>query len=93
MSLQDSIRCKPMRIKTMDGKVIRVPVDEVLSPGSVKVFNGCGMPIEDTNGQRGNLYIKVDIKFPNHLSKETKDKINEIFDAVDQELQEEEDDY
>ena len=50
MSLQDAIRCKPMRITTMDGKVIRVPVDEVLSPGSVKVFNGWGMPIEDSNG-------------------------------------------
>lgn len=50
MSLQDAIRCKPMRISTMDGKVIRIPVDEVLSPGSVKVFTGCGMPIENTNG-------------------------------------------
>jgi len=50
-----------MRIKTMDGKVIRVPVDEVLSPGSVKVFPGFGMPIEGTNGNRGNLYINVDI--------------------------------
>lgn len=77
----------------MDGKVIRVPVDEVLSPGSVKVFPGCGMPIEGANGQRGNLYIKVDIKFPNHLSKDTKDKINDIFNAVEQELHEEEDDY
>jgi len=31
------------------------------------------------------------MQFPKYLSKENKDKINRVFDAVDQELQEEED--
>ena len=59
----------------MDGKVIRVPIDEIMSPGSVKIFQGQGMPIEGTD-RRGNLYIKVDMQFPKNLTKDQKDQIN-----------------
>ncbi len=63
-------------------------MDEVMSPQSDHVIKGKGMPILDANPlaplqksyKRGNLIVKFNIMFPEHLSTQQKDDITAILD-------------
>jgi DnaJ-class molecular chaperone len=81
-----------VRVKALDGRSILVAIDEVITPQSVKVVEGEGMPISTSDpsadalnilrslGQipRGNLYIRFDIQFPEKLSSGHKQAIIDI---------------
>ena len=61
-------------VKHLDGRslVITHPAGEILSPGTIKGVPNEGMPIYKNPQEKGNLYIKFDVKFPenNTLSEE-----------------------
>lgn len=45
LSLKESLAGEPVRIETLDGRVIIVNVDEVINPKTVRKIEGEGMPI------------------------------------------------
>ena len=57
---------------TLDGRTLLIPVDQIPSPGSVKVIKGEGLKCyddkvvgnEDNVVQCGDLYVMFDIMFP-----------------------------
>lgn len=53
-------------LEHLDGRKLWVKSDEgdVLSPGSVRGLSGEGMPMFRHNEIRGNLYIRIDVEFP-----------------------------
>ncbi len=53
-------------VKSLDGRVLRVGLREVIRPGSERVIAGEGMPRPKYPGQKGNLRIKFDVGFPVH---------------------------
>ena len=53
-------------VKSLDGRVLRVGLREVIRPGSERVIAGEGMPKPKYPGQKGNLRIKFDVSFPVH---------------------------
>lgn len=55
--------------KHLDGRVVTVEEEGITQPGSVKVLEGEGMPIVDSN-ERGNLYITFKVKIPEFESDE-----------------------
>ena len=55
--------CK-IDVQSLDGRVLRVPLKEVALPGSERVVRNEGMPLSKQLGQRGNLRLKFDIRFP-----------------------------
>ena len=55
-----------IEVKSLDGRVLRVPLREVIRPGSERVIAGEGMPKAKYPGQKGNLRIKFDVSFPVH---------------------------
>ena len=55
-----------IEVKSLDGRVLRVPLREVIRPGSERVIAGEGMPKPKYPGQKGNLRIKFDVSFPVH---------------------------
>ena len=63
-----------MSVETLDGRILRVPVDSVITPKTVLKVDGEGMVIRDDSTdplddpKRGDLYVKFDIKFPKKLS-------------------------
>lgn len=62
-----------MVFKHLDGREIVVThlPGEVIAPGAVKVVTGEGMPQFRNPYERGNLFIKFDVKFPeNHFADE-----------------------
>ena len=45
VSLPDVLNCTPIRLTTLDGTVLLVPVDRVMAPGEVMEVKGSGFPI------------------------------------------------
>ena len=68
VSLVDVIQCKPIKLTTLDGRKLLVPVDQIHSPGSVKLVQGEGFKGGDAGEKKGDLYIYFDVKFPTKLS-------------------------
>jgi len=81
-SLLQALTSEPVILTTLDGRKLYVPLDEVISPKSVKLVKGEGMPIYNKDEfkvehfgkpqQKGDLFIKFEIKFPNFISDEDK---------------------
>jgi DnaJ-class molecular chaperone len=57
-----------LRVDHLDGRVLNIPCNEVIRPGSVKTVSGEGMPISRQPGARGNLVIEFDVVFPEKLT-------------------------
>ncbi len=55
-----------MVVKQLDGRslVLNHPAGEVISPGTIRAIPKEGMPVYKNPYERGNLYIKFDVKFP-----------------------------
>lgn len=51
-------------VPALDGRVLRVPLKEVVTPDYVRVVLGEGMPNSKNPGQKGNLRIAFKISFP-----------------------------
>lgn len=62
-------------IKHLDGRslVLNHPAGEVISPGMIRAIQKEGMPIYKNPFEKGNLYVKFDVKFPenNELNEDT----------------------
>ncbi|KAG2469760.1 DNJA2 protein, partial [Polypterus senegalus] len=70
-------------LKHLDGRqiVVRYPPGKVIEPGSVRVVRGEGMPQYRNPFEKGDLYIKFDVQFPenNWISPE---KLTELEDLL-----------
>merc|ERR1719253_1787066 len=80
VDLVDVIQCKPVKMTTLDGRNLIIAIDQIQSPGSVKVVEGEGFvryqepargaqrAIAGKADGRGDLYIVFDVQFPSKLS-------------------------
>lgn len=59
-----------MVVKQLDGRmlVLNHPQGEILPPGSIRAIPNEGMPIYKSPFDKGNMYVKFDIKFPENNS-------------------------
>jgi len=75
LSLNDALQCRPVKLKTLDGRTLLVALDQIPSPGSVKLIEGEGMNFYDdtcvgtksSNTVCGDLFIMFDVQFPKNL--------------------------
>ena len=71
---------------TLDGRKLLIAMDQIPSPGSVKVIQGEGMlNIDDQNmgadaESKGDLYILFDVEFPTRLP--CPERRQELIDAL-----------
>lgn len=67
-------------LKTLDGRTLKVASapGEVVQPGQVKLFSREGMPNQRTGG-KGNLRVKLNVKFPKTATKEQVEGIRRLF--------------
>jgi DnaJ family protein B protein 4 len=68
LPLREALTGAAVELTTLDGRVLRVEVPEVVSPGYEKVVPGEGMPLTKHPGGKGNLRIRFDVLFPRQLS-------------------------
>lgn len=57
---------------SLDGRVLRLPCPEVVSPGYERRLEGEGMPISKSPGSRGDLLIRFKLVFPSFLPQASK---------------------
>ena len=84
ISLRDALNSTPVIFNHLDGRVLNISMDEIISPDTVKLVKNEGMPIIDEERQiesitldnkKGDLYIKFDIIFPDYINDRKKQKI------------------
>ena len=83
LSLNDALQCRPIKMTTLDGRTLLISVDQIPSPGSVKVLSGEGMVTRDNRAvgtaqdveNRGDMYILFDIEFPKRIPGEKRQKL------------------
>ena len=84
ITLQDAVQCKPVRIPTLDGRVLLLPIDEIVSPKTIKCITGEGMKKYkkndhlDDESERGDLFVYFDIIFPKKVNNKNKERLGEI---------------
>jgi len=75
LALVDALCGSIVEVPTLDGRVLSVPVTQIVAPGATKVVPGEGMPLPSTPGQKGDLVIEFNIKFPKTLTPTQKEVI------------------
>ncbi|XP_051781726.1 dnaJ homolog subfamily B member 13 [Erpetoichthys calabaricus] len=59
-------------IETLDGRLLNIPINDIVHPKYTKVVPGEGMPISSNSEEKGNLIIQFEIHFPQKLNSERK---------------------
>ncbi|XP_058482554.1 dnaJ homolog subfamily B member 13-like isoform X2 [Solea solea] len=57
-------------VETLDGRLLTIPINDIVHPMSRKLVSGEGMPLSQDPSQKGNLIITFHIHFPERLSPE-----------------------
>lgn len=90
ISLVDSLKGDPVVFQHFDGRTVSVGIDSLISPQSVKIVRGEGMPVHKENAdsevqvlglermEKGDLYIRFEIEFPTELREEQKSQLLEV---------------
>ena len=90
IDLAQALNSEPVKLTTLDNRHLTISVDEIISPSTVKVVYGEGMPIyqkeisvRNLNYKKGDLYIKFDIKFPEYIDPVKKMEITNLLENED----------
>jgi len=86
ISLKDSLVGLSLKLKYPGGKDIIINYNHIISPGSIKTISGLGFPNTES-GVLGDLFIKFNIIFPEHLSYKNKIILSDVFGTVDTPIQ------
>lgn len=76
--LADALCGTTLSLKTLDGRVLSIPVSEVVSPGFYKTIKNEGMPISKEPGKKGDLILKFNIAFPSYVSDSKKAQLRSL---------------
>lgn len=70
VSLAEALGGTSVSLITLDGRDLNIAVTDIISPGFELGIPGEGMPIAREPGNRGDLRIKFEVKFPTKLTPE-----------------------
>ncbi|KAK7302833.1 hypothetical protein RJT34_13730 [Clitoria ternatea] len=78
VSLAEALTGYTVHLTTLDGRVLNIPINNVIHPNYEEVVPREGMPIPKEPSKRGNLRIKFNIKFPSRLTSDQKAGIKKL---------------
>ncbi|XP_029924252.1 dnaJ homolog subfamily B member 13 [Myripristis murdjan] len=78
ISLEMALTGFSVEVETLDGRLLNIPINDIVHPTYSKVVTGEGMPLSKDPSHRGNLIIIFDIQFPQKLSAEQKRLIKQV---------------
>ncbi|KAL0994262.1 hypothetical protein UPYG_G00119970 [Umbra pygmaea] len=76
ISLEKALTGFAVDVETLDGRLLNIPVNDIVHPKYRKVVSGEGMPLSQDPTQRGDLIIHFETLFPQKLSADKKRLIN-----------------
>ncbi|XP_026184752.1 dnaJ homolog subfamily B member 13 [Mastacembelus armatus] len=77
ISLEMALTGFSVDVETLDGRLLSIPINDIVHPTYTKTVTGEGMPLSQDPSQRGNLIIIFGIQFPEKLSAERKHLIKQ----------------
>lgn len=83
ITLSEALSGTLFYVQHLDGRVLEVSSlpGEVIKPDSWKCINEEGMPVHGRHFEKGNLYIRFAVKFPESLSTEEVEQIKRVLPA------------
>ncbi|KAK2828470.1 hypothetical protein Q5P01_019504 [Channa striata] len=81
ISLEMALSGFSVDVETLDGRLLCIPINDIVHPTFKKMVTGEGMPLSQDPSQRGNLIIIFDIQFPEKLSAERKQLIKQALET------------
>ncbi|KAJ3299776.1 DnaJ sub B member 13 [Borealophlyctis nickersoniae] len=78
MPLVQALTGSIVDFNTLDGRLLKIPVNEIVHENYVKEIQNEGMPISKTPAKRGRLLVKFKVTFPTYLNDEQKKRLKEI---------------
>lgn len=76
--LVDSLTGFKLDVSTLDNRILRVNVRDMVKPNYSKIVKGEGMPSSKSPGFKGDLIITFDVVYPASLTEDAKEKLKEI---------------
>ncbi|KAK2661107.1 hypothetical protein Ddye_007640 [Dipteronia dyeriana] len=70
VSLAEALGGTTVNLTMLDGRELSIPITDIISPGYELAVAREGMPIAREPGNRGDLRIKFEVKFPTRLTPE-----------------------
>jgi len=93
INLIEALNSVPVSVITLDNRKLTITMDEIISPQTVKLVKGEGMPVFDREKplenllfkeRKGDMYIKFDIKFPSFIDPIKKEEITRLLEENDE---------
>ncbi|CAH2094061.1 unnamed protein product [Euphydryas editha] len=86
VSLHEALCGVTITVTTLDDRILRIKITDVITPTYEKVIEDEGLPIPACpNKAKGNLKIRFHINFPLYLSTRSKRAFDEAFKVLDKE--------
>jgi len=82
VSLAAALTGTTVTLTHLDKRVLSIPVNEIVSPGSQKIVANEGMPLAKDPRSRGNLVLQFAVDFPTELSLDQKNKLKAILGSA-----------
>ena len=86
ISLAEALCGTSFYVQHLDGRVLEVVTlpGEVIKPDSWKCINEEGMPVHGRPYEKGNLYIRFSVKFPESLSSQEVQQLKQVLPSPPQ---------
>lgn len=78
ISLLEALTGKTLELTTLDGRNLTIPLTDIVKPGHEIVVPNEGMPISKEPRKKGNLRIKIDVKYPTRLTEVQKSDLRRV---------------
>ncbi|KAI8848663.1 HSP40/DnaJ peptide-binding protein, partial [Chytridium lagenaria] len=69
-----------VEVKTLDDRILTIPINDIVTPSYSKKVSREGMPIPSSPDQKGFLILKFNIKFPTYLTHDQKNAIQSLIE-------------
>ncbi|CAE6075423.1 unnamed protein product [Arabidopsis arenosa] len=82
ITLLEALTGKTVNLITLDGRTLMIPLTEIIKPDHEIVVPNEGMPISKEPGKKGNLKLKLSVKYPSRLTGEQKSELKRVLGGV-----------
>ncbi|XP_076969728.1 dnaJ homolog subfamily B member 13 isoform X3 [Tamandua tetradactyla] len=75
--LGKALTCCTVEVKTLDDRLLNIPINDIIHPKYFKKVPGEGMPLPEDPTKKGHLFIFFDIQFPTRLTPQKKQMLRQ----------------
>ena len=87
ISVGEALTGTRLKITHLDGRLLDIPVNEIVQPGYQKCIPGHGMPLMDNPEKFGDLIVVFDVEYPKKLTTGQRSLIRQALVNSDEEKQ------